>query len=360
MAKKSLTILQVLPALERGGVERGTVQVDNALVAAGHKSIVVSNGGKLVAELKGSHLQLPMHTKNPIKILFNAHVLKYIIKENDIDIVHARSRAPAWSALIAARATKTKFVTTFHGTYGAKNRLKRWYNSVMTKGDGVIAVSEFIKKHIMDIYGDRYDVAAEKIDVIHRGVDVEAFDPDVEPAKMGLPKGKKVVLLPGRITRWKGQKEFALAMKEIDATGLIVGEVESDNYMKELEEILPDNVIVMPPSGNMPEVYAVADVVVTASNRPEAFGRIAIEAQAMGRPIVATAHGGSMETVLDGKTGALVEPGNVESLREGIQKVLPKTDSMKKACIENSKNFSQKKFVEKELAHYLNVFSSEA
>lgn len=346
--KKQLTVLQILPALNRGGVERGTVQIDNALVAAGHTSIVVSRGGQLVSELKGTHIELPVHTKNPIKMLFNAHLLKFVIKENNVDIVHARSRAPAWSAYLATKGTKAKYITTFHGTYNIQNGFKRWYNSVMTKGVKIIAVSDFIKNHIIDNYG----IDAKKIQTIHRGIDIDKFDPETKPAKMGLPKGKKVVLLPGRITRWKGQAVFAEAMRGLDAIGLIVGDSESQNYMRELEEMLPDNVIIMPPTPNLAEVYAASDIVVTASIEPEAFGRVSVEGQAMGKPVVATAHGGSMENVVDGKTGVLVAPDNVESMRDGIAKLLESKKKWKADCIKNARNFSAEKMIEATLKVY--------
>lgn len=346
--KKQLTVLQVLPALEQGGVERGTVQIDNALVAAGYESLVVSNGGKLVAELKGEHFQIPANTKNPLKILFNAHVMSTIIKMNDVDIVHARSRAPAWSAFLATRFKKNvKYMNTFHGTYGTKGAIKRWYNAVMLRGEKVIAVSNFIKEHIEK----NYNVSRETITVIHRGFDVDKFDPETKPVKFGIPEGKKIVLLPGRITRWKGQKEFAQAMVGVDAIGVIVGDSESPNYMRELEEVLPDNVVIMPGSNNMPEVYAAADIVVSNSLNPEAFGRVAIEAQAMGKPIIATAHGGSMETVVEGKTGYLVEPGNVKSLSAAIRMALS-SEIDPQDCVENSKNFTVGKMAEKTLAIY--------
>jgi len=314
---KPLTILQVLPALEQGGVERGCVEIDNALAANGHNSIVVSNGGRLVSQLKGKHLQLPLNTKNPIKILFHAHILRVIIKVNNVDIVHARSRAPAWSAYIAARWVGVKFVTTFHGTYGTKNALKRWYNSVMLKGDAVIAVSHFIKKHILQHY--RCDEA--KITVIHRGVDLEKFAPTTILLPISV-SSKKIVMLPGRITSWKGHKTFIEALQGLDVHGVIVGDVENQGYMHELEQILPDNIIILPGTPEIAAVMMNADIIVSASTRPEAFGRIAIEAQSLGKPVVATNIGGSLETIIEGKTGYLVEPWNAQQMREAIEKVL--------------------------------------
>ena len=348
MNNQQPTILQILPRLSQGGVERGTVQIDNALVTAGWNSIVVSSGGRMVEQLHGKHITLPVATKNPFKILSNARRLQKIIKEYKVDIVHARSRAPAWSASVACKKTNTHFMTTFHGTHKIGNAFKRWYNSVMVSGEVVIAVSNFIKNHIIE----NYKTDAKKIIVIQRGVDLAEFNPQVEPIGLGLPKDKKVVILPGRITRWKGQKIFAEAMRDIDAIGVIVGDVGSPEYMREIEEILPDNVIVLPGTSSLAEVLANADCVVTASTQAEAFGRIAIEAQAMGKPVVATAIGGSLETVIDGKTGAVVEPNNIDAMREGIKKVLKSKTNWKKNCTANAANFSQEIMCEKTLAVY--------
>ena len=347
------TILQILPALERGGVECGTVQIDNAIVDNGWNSIVVSSGGKMVKDLKGQHLELPLCTKNPIKMLFNAHLLKYVIKENNVDIVHARSRAPAWSAYMAAKKTGTTFLTTFHGTYKIQNCFKKKANSVMTKGEHIIAVSNFVKDHIMSNYG----IAEEKITVIQRGTDLEYFDPKTKPIDCGLPKGKKVVMLPGRITRWKGQTVFAEAMKNVDATGVIVGATESEGYMKELERIMPDNVIIFPSPAKMPEMLANADIVVTASIEPEAFGRIAVEGQAMGKPVVATAHGGSLETVIEGKTGSLIPANDSDAMADAINKLLSSKKSWKADCTKNAKEFSLEKMCEKTLKVYEKLLS---
>ncbi len=348
MDKTQPTILQVVPALEQGGVERGTVEIDNALVEAGWNSIVVSAGGRMVKELKGKHLILPLDTKNPAKILFNSHLLKFIIKENNVDIVHARSRAPAWSAYRAAKATKRHFLTTFHGTYGLGNNLKKKYNSVMTKGEKIIAVSGFIKNHIIGNYG----VDAEKIITIQRGVDLDKFRPDVTPEKLGLQAGKKIVMLPGRVSRWKGHHIFIEAMRGVDALGVIVGDVESADYMKELEKIMGDNIITLPGTPDLPAVMANADVVVSTSTKPEAFGRIAIEAQAMGKPVVATNIGGALETVIEGKTGYLVPPNNIEETRTAIIKALESGNDWKAATTANASNFSRKRMCDSTLGVY--------
>jgi len=355
MNNQQPTVLQILPALNQGGVERGTVQIDNAIVAAGWNSIVVSSGGRLVEQLKGTHIELPVATKNPFKILANARKLQSIIKEHNVDIVHARSRAPAWSASVATKKTNTHFMTTFHGTHKIGNAFKLWYNSIMVSGEQVIAVSEFIKKHILE----NYKIDASKITVIQRGVNLEEFNPDIAPIGLGMPKDKKVVMLPGRITRWKGQKIFAEAMADIDAVGVIVGDIGSSEYMREIEDILPDNVIIIPGTSSLSEVLANADCVVTASTQAEAFGRISIEAQAMGKPVVATAIGGSLETVIENVTGTLVEPNNVAAMRVGIEKVLSAKTDWKKNCTENAAKFSQQIMCEKTLSVYKKVLQSK-
>jgi glycosyltransferase involved in cell wall biosynthesis len=351
----SPTILQILPRLDQGGVERGTVQIDNAIVAAGWNSIVVSENGRLVSQLKGKHIELPVASKNPITILLNARKLRKIIVDENVDIVHARSRAPAWSAKIAAQKTAAHFMTTFHGTHSISGALKRKYNSVMVSGEVVIAVSEFIKQHIIENYG----VNAEKITLIHRGVNLDEFNPSVEPIGLGVgfgaAEGKKLVIMPGRITRIKGQKVFAEAMRGVDAIGVIVGDSGNAEYMRELEQVLPDNVVIMPGTSELAPVLINADLVVVASTRAEAFGRISIEAQALGKPVVATAIGGSLETVIDGKTGVLVAPHDVVAMRAGIEKVLTSKQNWKDTCVENAGKFSQAIMCEKTLEVYKQV-----
>lgn len=351
MSKAKPTILQILPALNQGGVERGTVQIDHALAAAGWNSIVVSSGGRLVEQLKGKHIELPVATKNPFKILANARRLQRIIAEHKVDIVHARSRAPAWSVSVACKKTSTHFMTTFHGTHKISSAFKRRYNAIMVSGEVVIAVSNFIKNHIIE----NYAVAPEKIVVIQRGVNLAEFNPQVAPIGLGLSADKKIVMLPGRITRLKGQKIFAEAMREIDAIGVIVGDVGNQNYMHEIEGILPDNVVILPGTSQLAEVMAAADLVVVATTQPEAFGRIAIEAQALGKPVVATALGGSLETVIDGKTGVLVAANDVEAMRQGIEKILRSKTNWAKNCIANAAKFSEEIMCEKTLGVYKKI-----
>ena len=354
MSQEQKTILQILPSLESGGVERGCVEIDNAIVENGWNSIVVSSGGRMESQLKGKHLRLPVNSKNPLKIIFHIWVIRLIIKVNNVDIVHARSRAPAWSAWLAAKWCGVPLVTTFHGTYGTKGVVKRWYNSIMLKGSKVIAVSHFIKQHILE----NYKTDASKIVVIHRGVDLEKFAPETMPTPLGLKAGKKIVMLPGRVSRWKGQDIFIEAMQGIDAYGVIVGDVESADYMRQLEQKMTDNIITLPGTSEIAAVMANANVVVSASTKPEAFGRIAIEAQSLGKPVVATNIGGSLETVIEGKTGYLVPPKDAKAMHEAIKKILESEQDWKIECIKNASQFTRQNMCTKTLAVYTTLLSS--
>ena len=332
------TILQVLPSLVTGGVERGTADVSTALVQAGWKSIVASAGGNMVHEIErhgGIHLTLPVDSKNPLVMRRNIERLAEIIAKHGVDLVHARSRAPAWSALYAARRTGKPFVTTFHATYNAGNPFKRWYNSVMTRGRRVIAISEFVGRHIVE----RYSVERERVRVIHRGVDFAVFDPArVTQARViqlarewRLPDGVPVVMLPGRLTRWKGQLTLIDALARLSRTDICCVLVGSDQgrtaYRKEIEDRirgrgLESVVRIVDHCRDMPAAYMLADVVVSASTDPEAFGRVVAEAQAMGRPVVAPDHGAAPEILLPGETGWLFAPSDPASLASALDLAL--------------------------------------
>jgi glycosyltransferase involved in cell wall biosynthesis len=330
-------VLQVLPQMGAGGVPRGTIEVAGALACAGWGALVASAGGPGVAELEAAgatHLVLPLETKSPLAMWRNAGRLARLITAH-VDLVHARSRAPAWSALAAARRCRVPFVTTFHGTYGHGSALKRRYNAVMTKGDAVIAISGHIAEHIRTVYG----VDEERMHIVHRGVDTARFDARaVAPERVaalrhvwGVPDGLPVVLLPGRLTRWKGQAVLIEAVARLarrDLCTLVVGDAQGrEGYRAELEALIARHglgrtVRIAGATADMPAAYLAADVVVSASTEPEAFGRVAVEAQAMGRPVIATAHGGALETVADGETGWLVAPGDAAALARAIERVL--------------------------------------
>ena len=335
-----MKILQILPALGTGGVERGTVEVARALAAAGIPSAVASAGGPRVADLDAlgvPHFVLPLASKNPFVIRRNAARLSALARREGFTILHARSRAPAWSAYWAARRVGATFLATFHGVYGTSPRfLKIPYNRVMTKGEKVIAVSNFVRRHVVETYG----VPEDKVVLIHRGADTEMFRPDaVTPAQaaarkaaLGFASDLPVVTLPGRLTRWKGQALLldALARMKRRALGcLFVGSDQGrTDYTAELKAMaarLPPEtkVVFLEHADDMPCVYALSDVVVSASSdQPEAFGRIIPEAQAMGVLVVGTAHGGACETIDDGATGFLVPPNNADALAAKLDEVL--------------------------------------
>jgi len=338
-AVRQPVVLQVLPALVTGGVERGTVDMAVALAEAGWTAIVASEGGPMVRELTRAgvqHITLPLASKNPLTIRANALKLAEIITANGVDIVHARSRAPAWSAWIAAQATGAHYVTTFHGTYNLGwFGLKQKYNAVMTRGEKVIAISDFIAEHARRVYG----LEADRIRVVHRGIDMSRFDPSrVSPEriiqlaqKWRLPDGYQVIMLPGRLTRWKGQAVLIEALALLgrhDVRCLLVGSDQGrTGYREELVELvkrrdLTDVVHLVDECTDMPAAYMLTDVVVSASTDPEAFGRIAVEGQAMGRPVIATAHGATDETVLPGRTGWLTAPGDPAALAQALDRFL--------------------------------------
>ncbi len=330
--RRKPTVLQVLPRLVTGGVERGTVDVAAALVAAGWNAIVASEGGPMVRELEragAKHVVLPLASKNPFVMRGNIGRLADLIERLDVDIVHARSRAPAWSARSAAKRTGAHFVTTFHNAYGQASLLKRRYNAVMASGERVIAISSFVGEHAAAVYG----VPQEKLRVIPRGVDIKRFNPDAVPPeriiplmkRWRLPDGGPVVLLPGRLTRWKGQLVLIAAMALLNRPEVHAVILGSGNarYRRELEAAAAKSGTAatfrfIDDCADMAAAYMVADVVVSASTSPEGFGRVIVEAQAMGRPVIATAHGGAQETITPGETGWLVPPGDAAALAAAL------------------------------------------
>lgn len=330
-------VLQVLPALNTGGVERGTVDIAEAIVEAGGTALVASEGGRLAHELQragAEHIAMPLASKNPLVMMQNVSRLRELIRARGVDIVHARSRAPAWSALMACRGTAARFVTTFHGTYNRRGPFKKAYNSVMTRGTRVIAISHFIADHMAEAYG----VERRRIRVIHRGVDVNLFDPRNVPAarvvslaaQWRLPEDMRVVMLPGRLTRWKGHALLIEALARLDREALrclIVGGGQNGGYRRNLDRLvsrlgLESVVQFVGDCTDMPAAYMLADVVVSASTDPEAFGRVMVEGQAMGKPVVAASHGASAELVLPGETGWLFEAGRAESLAAALARAL--------------------------------------
>lgn len=373
----SVTILQVLPALGgSGGVERGTVEIAGCTSKHGWRALVASNGGERVYQLQragAEHFELPLHSKNPLTMYANIGRLEKLIRAQNVDIVHARSRAPAWSAYFACKRTGAAFITTFHGTYGARGGLKRAYNAVMAKGERVIAISLFIAGHLKQLYG----AASGKIRIIHRGVDIDTFDQAKVSAERVVQLAQQwrleddypVVMLPGRLTRWKGQAVFIEAVAELGRSDIRCVLVGSDQgrsgYRKELERLIAANglnsvVRIVDHCDDMPAAYMLADVVVSASTDPEAFGRIVIEAQALGRPVVAPDHGGARETIIPGQTGWLVPPGDKAALAGALREALGMSDAERQAYAERAVdmvrlNFSKEAMCTKTLAVYEEV-----
>ena len=367
----NLKVLQVIPKLGYGGAETGCYDIAHYLPENGCKSFIVTSGGELlkfVDKNKVKVFRLPVQSKNPILILINAIILTFIILFNNISIIHARSRAPAWSCLIASKITSRKFVTTFHGTYNFKNSLKKLYNSVMVRSDLIIAGSNFIFSHIKENYSN-YLNQKKKLLVVFRGINVDYFDPttklETEEKKLlkqwEIEKDKKIILLPGRLTTWKGQEVFIEAINLVNIElgyeafyAVILGSDQGrDLYKKKLIRLseqyrLTKQLRFIDHCKDMALAYKVSDIIVSASIEPEAFGRVSVEAQSMEKPIIASNIGGSNETVVDEKTGYLFKAGDAKSLSQKILKTLTIDETQLKLIgIEGRKNIVQKFNVEK-------------
>ena len=367
----NLKVLQVIPKLGYGGAETGCYDIAHYLPENDCGSFIVTSGGELlkfIDKKKVKIIKLPVHSKNPLIIFINFLALVAIILVKNISIVHARSRAPAWSCLLAAKITGRKFVTTFHGTYNFNNKIKKFYNSVMVRSDLIIAGSNFIFSHIKDNY-TKYLNAKKKLLVIFRGINVDYFDPttklDSDEKKLlkkwQIEKDKKIILLPGRLTGWKGQEVFIEAINLVNIElgyeafyAVILGSNQGrDLYKKKLIRIteqhrLNNQVKFIDHCNDMALAYKVSDIVISASIEPEAFGRVAVEAQSMEKPIIASDIGGSNETIIDEKTGFLFESSNAKSLSEKILKVLSMDETLLQSIgKEGRKNIIQKFNVEK-------------
>ena len=344
MASK-LKVLQVIPRLGYGGAETGCYDLAHYLHEQDCKSYIVTSGGELIKYIdkkKVKLIKLPVQSKNPLLILINSIALTLLILFLNISIVHARSRAPAWSCYIATKITRRKFVTTFHGTYNFKNSLKKFYNSIMVKSDVLIAGSNFIFSHISENY-QKFLNSKKKFLVIFRGINTEYFDSDTIKKKdidklkatWKIEDNKKIILLPGRLTAWKGQEMFIEAINlfkqsnpELDFVAVILGDDQGRTvFRKKLERLveqfnLTQNIKFVDNCNVMPVAYYISDVIVSSSIEPEAFGRVSVEAQAMKKPIIASNIGGSKETVIDNKTGLLFESGNPKSLCDKLNEII--------------------------------------
>ena len=336
------TLLQVVPELETGGAEQSTLDVARAVVRAGGRALVATRGGRMVARLEadgGEVTLMPAHSKTPLTMIFIAARLIALIRREKVSIVHARSRAPAFSALWAARATGTPFVATYHGIYQARSRLKRWYNGVMTRGDLVIANSDYTRDHLQA----EHAVDAAKLATIPRGVDLERFDPGAVSADRvealrqawGLEgDGRTRILLAGRLTRIKGHLTIVEAARRLARQGrrdfliLFAGDDQGrTGYAAEIQDAivaagLGEAIRIVGHCDDMPAAYLLADVAILPTVVPESFGRAAVEPQVMGRPVIASAHGGVTETILADKTGWLVPVGDAAAWAEALARAI--------------------------------------
>ena len=345
-----LKVLQVIPRLGYGGAETGCYDLAHYLHEQKCKSYILTSGGELIKYIdrkKVKLIRLPVHSKNPFMIIINSIAIIALILFFNISVVHARSRAPAWSCYIATKITRRKFVTTFHGTYNFKSSIKKFYNSIMVKSDLLIAGSNFIFSHISENY-KKFLNSKKKFLVIFRGINTEYFDADIIKDKdveklkstWKIENNKKIILLPGRLTAWKGQEMFIEAINlfslnnpELDFVAVILGDDQGRTvYRKKLERLveqfkLTQKIKFVDNCNIMPVAYYISDVVVSSSIEPEAFGRVSVEAQSMKKPIIASNIGGSKETVIDNKTGLLFESGNPKSLCDKLNEII-KLDSL--------------------------------
>ena len=370
--RSKIKVLQVIPRLGYGGSETGCYDLAHYLIENDCSSYIVTSGGELlkyVNKKKVKVIRLPVHSKNPILMFFNSLILIFIILFFNISIVHARSRAPAWSCLLATKVTRRKFVTTFHGTYNFNGFMKKFYNSVMLRSDLIIAGSNFIFSHINENYSEYLINLKKKFLVIFRGINTDYFNSNtikqLEENKLisfwNIDKNKKLILLPGRLTSWKGQEMFIEAInlvnKEIDPETFNVVILGSDQgrkiYKQKLLRLveqhrLANQVKFIDNCKNMPVAYKISDLIVSSSIEPEAFGRVSIEAQSMQKPIIASNIGGSKETIINDKTGFLFEAGKPASLSKKIIEVMQLDETtLKFLGNEGRKNVIKKFNIEK-------------
>ena len=348
MAESRPTILQIIPRLDTGGAELSTIEITEAIVRAGGRALVATEGGRMadrVPQAGGELIAFPASTKNPVRLLGNVGKLRELIRAQSVNLVHARSRAPAWSALLAAHRARVPFVTTYHGAYGEQGAIKRFYNSVMVRSDRVIANSGFTA----DLIRQRYGTSDSKITVIHRGLDLRAFDPaavsdDRKSAlrqAWGVAGDRPIILQAARLTGWKGQRVMIAAAGKLKREGrlgnavfVLAGDAQGrDGYSETLHRDIAENglgacVILPGHVSDMAAAFAVAHVAVVASTEPEAFGRTATESQAMRCPVIATDIGAPRETVIarddlpSGRTGWLVPPGDASALADSLAAAL--------------------------------------
>ena len=371
-------ILQIVPSLDSGGVERGTIEIANALEKSDFNSFICSSGGKLVKELKCTkHITLPVNTKNPITAIVNVFKIIKIIKQYNINLLHVRSRAPAWSTYFASKFTSVPMLASFHGTYSLGNKVKEFYNSIMLMGNHIIAVSEFIKRHILQNYSNGKQ---DKITVINRGVDIEYFSPtNITKASItklyksfNIPKNAFVILMPDRFTDWKGHLyllDIFEQIKDINFYCIMIGKTEHKKqsyYNRVLQKIvdkgLQNKVVCKEPAIDIRPYYSLADLVVSPTTRAEAFGRTIIEAQAMKTLIAGTDIGGVSDTIKHGKTGFHFALNDAKKAAIMLKKIISLTKEKKETILSNAYKKAHEEFTtqimcQKELALYKSLIN---
>jgi len=336
--QSKISVLQVIPQLDVSGASQGCIDVANYLIENNHDCVVMTHSGMRLEDAKKKGIKViisPVHSKNPITIFSNIFRLLKVIREHQIDIIHARSRAPAWSCFFASKFSGKKFISTFHGTYNFNNFVKKFYNSIMLRTDGTIAISRFIESQIKS----QYSIAPKNLKVIYRGINTKIFNSNnanperIEQIKKQYSLGSDSIkiLLPGRLTGWKGHSVLVEAIAEVIKSiqdkieVLFVGPDDNLSLKKRLKDQIEDlnmsNIFhFMGSSNEMTNIYALSDIVISSSTDPEAFGRIAVEAQSMGKFVIASNHGGSVETVIDNESGYLYSPQNHSELADRIIK----------------------------------------
>ena len=364
----TIKVLQVIPKLGFGGAETGCYDLAHFLAEQECKSFLITSGGELLKFIRRDKvkvIRLPVHSKNPITMIVNSIIIFFIILFYNIDIVHARSRAPAWSCLWACFFSRKKFVTTFHGTYNFSNKLKLFYNSVMVRSKLIIAGSNFIFDHINTNYQKYLNPKKKKLMVIFRGNNLENFNSRNTSEKKvndlaqnwSINKNDFIILFPGRLTRWKGQEMFIQALNLLIAKynkknfhAVILGSDQGRSiYSKKLlllveRHRLGKKITFIQNCREMPIAYKLANVVVSASIEPEAFGRVAVEAQAMNKPIIASNIGGSKETISNGKSGLLFHSEDTEEFASIINKLMRMDKESLSLMGEHGRKNVEKKF----------------
>jgi glycosyltransferase involved in cell wall biosynthesis len=359
---KRFNILQLLPALNSGGVENEVIKMSKLLQASNYNSFVISNGGNMVGALSSAgviHATYPVHSKNPVVVLLNIFRLRDYIKNNKIDLVHAHSRIPAWIGYFAVKSTKCKFITTVHGAYSGKSFFKKLYNSVMLKGEIIIAVSNFIKDFLLT----NYIFDEQKLRIVRCAIDANKFNyQNIDHERINqiaktlrVPLDKPIILIPGRIVRNKGHYYVIEALKLLNSknyTCLIVGSSKSHIKLRlELQQQikqanLGDQIIIADTVSDMPALYALSDIIISSSIKEESLGLTSLEGQIMGKLVIATGHGGSLETVIDGVTGWHVQPRDINDLKNAIDRALNLPQADKAKILAQAEAYVKKEFSE--------------